>query len=71
MRKIAGIRYTKDVFGRKRYVHIDLDTYGDNQLVEDLLDLLDLLDIKASKRSEKISLDELNQYIDKRLEADV
>jgi hypothetical protein len=68
MGAIAGIKYTKDKTGRKRYVRIDLDMYGENQLIEDFLDLLD---IEANKGDETISIDEFNKYIDKRLEANV
>ena len=42
MGTIAGIKYTKDVTGHKRYVRVDLDMYGENQLIEDFLDLLDI-----------------------------
>ena len=38
METIAGIKYT----GNKRYVRVDLDMYGDNQLLEDFLDMLDI-----------------------------
>ena len=41
MSETAGIKYTKDASGRKRYVRIDLDMYGDNQLLEDFLDGLE------------------------------
>ena len=68
MNKIAGIKYTKDASGRNRYVRIDLDMYGENQLVEDFLDLLY---IESRKGCETISLEELNQYIDKRIESNV
>jgi hypothetical protein len=68
MGAIEGIKYTKDKTGRKRYVRIDLDMYGDNPLIEDFLDLLD---IEARKGDETISLDEFNKYIDKRLKANV
>ena len=68
MSETAGIKYTKDASGRKRYVRIDLDMYGDNQLLEDFLDLLD---IKSRKGGETISLNEFNQYIDKRIEGNV
>ena len=40
--EIAGIKYTKDVTGRNRYVRIDLEKYGENQLLEDFLDMLDI-----------------------------
>jgi hypothetical protein len=47
MDKTAGIKYTKNATGSKRYLCIDLDMYGENQLIEDLVDLLD---IEARKR---------------------
>jgi hypothetical protein len=68
MGAIEGIKYIKDKTGHKRYVRIDLDMYGENQLIEDFLDLLD---IEANKGDETISIDEFNKYIDKRLEANV
>ena len=40
--ELAGIKYTKDAAGRKRYVRIDLEKYGENQLLEDFLDMLDV-----------------------------
>jgi hypothetical protein len=42
MGAIAGIKYTKDATGHKRYVRVDLDMYGENQLLEDFLDLLEI-----------------------------
>jgi hypothetical protein len=66
MEQIEGIKYTNSV-GR-HYVRIDLDMYGENQLLEDFLDGLR---VKARKGSETISLDEFNRYIDKRLEDNV
>jgi hypothetical protein len=42
METIAGIKYTKDPASNKRYVRIDLDVYGENQLLEDFLDLLEI-----------------------------
>jgi hypothetical protein len=68
MGEIAGIKYTKDATGRRRYVRVDLDMYGENQLFEDFLDLLE---IEARKGEETISLEEFNQYIDKRIEGNV
>lgn len=68
METIAGIKYTKSPNGDKRYVRVDLDMYGENQLLEDFLDLLD---IEARKGEETISLDEFNRYIDKRLEMNI
>jgi hypothetical protein len=68
MGEIAGIKYTKDATGRRRYVRVDLDMYGENQLFEDFLDFLE---IEARKSEETISLEEFNQYIDKRIEGNV
>lgn len=48
MSELAGIEYTRDAVGRKRYVRIDLDMYGENQLVEDFLDLMDALAVKGN-----------------------
>jgi len=39
---LAGIKYTKDITGYNRYVRIDLEKYGENQLLEDFLDILDI-----------------------------
>ncbi|MDR1023485.1 MAG: hypothetical protein LBL94_09495 [Prevotellaceae bacterium] len=47
MEAIAGIEYTKDVTGKKRYVQIDLDMYGENQLIEDFLDGLEAMKLKG------------------------
>jgi heat shock protein HslJ len=68
MNKTAGIKYTKNAAGRKRYLCIDLDMYGENQLIEDLVDLLDT---ELSKGDETISLEEFNRYIDKRIAGNV
>jgi hypothetical protein len=68
MGDIAGIKYTKDATGRRRYVRVDLDMYGENQLFEDFLDFLE---IEARKSEGTISLEEFNQYIDKRIEGNV
>jgi hypothetical protein len=54
--EIAGIKYTKDVTGRNRYVRIDLEKYGENQLLEDFLDMLD---IEARKDEPTYPLDEV------------
>jgi hypothetical protein len=40
--QLQGIKYTKDASGRKRYVRVDLNMYGENQLIEDFLDLLEI-----------------------------
>jgi hypothetical protein len=66
--ELAGIKYTNDAAGRKRYVRIDLDMY---EGYEALQDFLDLLEIEARKGDETISLDEFNKYIDGRLKANV
>jgi len=41
--ELAGIKYTKDATGRNRYVRIDLEKYGENQLLEDFLDGLEVM----------------------------
>ena len=66
--EIEGIKYTKDAAGRNRYVRIDLEKYGENQLLEDFLDGLEAL---ACKGEETISLDEFNRYIEERLKTNV
>jgi hypothetical protein len=68
METVAGIKYTKSPNGNKRYVRVDLDMHGENQLLEDFLDLID---IEALKYDESISLNEFNKYIDKRLKMNV
>ena len=62
--ELAGIEYMKDTTGRNRYVRIDLEKYGENQLLEDFLDGLEAM---ARKDEETISLDEFNRYIDDKL----
>ena len=42
METIAGIKYTKNSKLKKHYVRIDLDMYGENELLEDFLDLLEI-----------------------------
>ena len=56
MEAVAGIKYTKNSKGNN-YVRIDLDMYGENQLLEDFLDLIE---IEASKKEtgEYVPLDE-------------
>ena len=68
METIAGIKYTKDSKSNKRYVRIDLDMYGENQLLEDFLDLIE---IESRKGDETISLDEFNKYIDEKIKVNV
>ena len=54
--ELAGIKYTKDATGRSRYVHIDLEKYGENQLLEDFLDGLEAI---ARKGEETYPFDEV------------
>jgi hypothetical protein len=56
METVAGVKYKKDAAGKKRYVQIDLDMYGDNHLIEDFLDLLD---IEARKGEPAYPFDEV------------
>ena len=42
METITGIKYTKSPNGNKRYVRVDLDMYGENQVLEDFLDLIEI-----------------------------
>jgi len=56
MEAVAGIKYTKSPNGNKRYVRVDLDMYGENQLLEDFLDLID---IEARKDEPVYPLDEV------------
>jgi hypothetical protein len=68
METIPGIKYTKGLNGGNGYVHIDLDMYGENQLLEDFLDLIE---IENCKNDETISLNEFNKYIDNRVKMNV
>ena len=43
METAAGIKYTRSPKGDKRYVRVDLDVHGDNQLLEDFLDGLEAM----------------------------
>ncbi|MDR3189315.1 MAG: hypothetical protein LBT94_09070 [Prevotellaceae bacterium] len=54
--ELAGIKYTKDADGRNRYLQIDLDRYGENQLLDDFLDMLD---IEARKDEPTYPLEEV------------
>ncbi|MDR2763838.1 MAG: hypothetical protein LBB90_02280 [Tannerella sp.] len=55
--ELAGIKYTKDATGKKRYVRVDLDMHGENQLLEDFLDLLEIEAAKKEK-GEYVTLEE-------------
>ncbi|MDR1257910.1 MAG: hypothetical protein LBK65_01330 [Tannerellaceae bacterium] len=57
MGEIAGIKYTNDSTGKKRYLRVDLDMYGENQLIEDFLDLLEIEAAKKEK-AEYVPLEE-------------
>jgi hypothetical protein len=67
MEQIAGIKYTKDRTGT-RYVRVDLDRYGNNELLEDFLDGLEA---QALKGQPTVSLSEFNDYIDNKLNNNV
>ena len=54
MEQMSGIKYTN--FSGRRYVRVDLDMYGENQLLEDFLDLVD---IEACKNEPKKPLREV------------
>ena len=66
--ELTGIKYTKDATGRNRYVRIDLEKYGENQMLEDFLDGLEAM---VQKKEESVSLDDFNKYIDTRVAANV
>jgi hypothetical protein len=55
MKQLEGIRYTKDATGHNRYVRIDLNRYGNHELLEDFLDGLEA---EAQKGEPTISLRE-------------
>ena len=57
METIEGIKYTKDSKGNKRYVRVDLDKYGENQLLEDFLDLIEI-EASESEVGEYVPLEE-------------
>ncbi|MDR0683296.1 MAG: hypothetical protein LBG15_15870 [Dysgonamonadaceae bacterium] len=63
MGAIAGIKYTKDKTGHKRYVRVDLDMYGENQLIEDFLDLLE---VEARKGEPTYPLDDVIRELEKK-----
>ncbi|MDR2627355.1 MAG: hypothetical protein LBC40_04905 [Dysgonamonadaceae bacterium] len=64
MEEVEGISYTNDATGRKRYLQIDLDVYGENPLIEEFLDSLDT---EARRAEEAIRMEEFNQYLEKKL----
>jgi len=66
METMTGIKYTKSPKGNKHYVRVDLDMYGENQLLEDFLDMIDI-EARKNESNEYISLEEFNKYIDERI----
>jgi len=66
--KFTGVKYRKDTMGRNRYLQIDLEKHGNNQLIEDFLDMLS---IDESEGNETVSLDEFNRYVDEKLRTNV
>ncbi|GAB6011749.1 hypothetical protein [Viscerimonas tarda] len=44
MGRIAGVKYDTDVRGKRRKVTIDLNRYGDNEVLSDFLDGLDAME---------------------------
>jgi hypothetical protein len=68
MGEIAGIKYTKDATGHKRYVRVDLNMYGENQLLEDFSDMLE---IEAHKGEPTIPLREFIKEQNKKRGIDV
>ncbi|MDR2690735.1 MAG: hypothetical protein LBB73_00285 [Dysgonamonadaceae bacterium] len=63
MDKTAGIKCTKNASGSKRFLCIDLDMYGENQLIEDFIDLMD---VEARKGEPTYPLEEVLEYENKR-----
>ncbi|MDR3134257.1 MAG: hypothetical protein LBU42_09630 [Prevotellaceae bacterium] len=56
MGQLQGIKYTKDACGYNRYVHIDLQQHGGNELLEDFLDRID---IEARKEEPTVPFEEV------------
>ncbi|KAA6319089.1 hypothetical protein EZS27_030974 [termite gut metagenome] len=68
MKPLTGIEYEKDATGRNRYVRIDLQQYGNSELLEDLLDGLEA---QACRNDKKISLEEFNHRMDNHFKKNV
>lgn len=47
MSELKGVKFIKDATGRNRYLQIDLDVYGDDLLIEELLDGLEAISQKC------------------------
>jgi hypothetical protein len=60
MARIAGITYKKDDNGKKRFVTIDLEKWG-----EQVQDLLDLIEAEKRRSEPKISWDKVKTEMHK------
>ena len=56
METVAGIKYTKSPDGNKRYARVDLDMYGENQVLEDFLDLVEI-EVSKNESDEYVPLE--------------
>jgi hypothetical protein len=56
MGQLQGVKYTKDASGYNRYVRIDLQRYGNDELLEDFLDRID---IEARKDEPTVPFEEV------------
>jgi hypothetical protein len=68
MLHIAGIKTETDSCGKVRYLRIDMNKHGNNELLEDFLDSLAA---KNYKKGETISLAEFNEHIEQKLKKHV
>ncbi len=59
MAQIAGIQFTNDALGRRRYMRIDLRKFQNNEFLEDFLDGLE-----AEKRKNDPTIS-LNEFMEK------
>ncbi|MDR0733600.1 MAG: hypothetical protein LBF08_06035 [Dysgonamonadaceae bacterium] len=64
MDEIRGIEYLPDEFGRKKFVKIDLDLYGEDTLLEDFLDTLE---VEAAQGESYITLSEFVKHVEDRI----
>ncbi|GHV47760.1 hypothetical protein FACS1894181_01880 [Bacteroidia bacterium] len=51
MKRLPGIKTEKDVNGRTRFLRIDLNRHGSNELLEDFLDVLEVEKRKNEPRT--------------------
>jgi hypothetical protein len=56
MEQLTGIEYEKDATGRTRYIRVDIDKYGENELLENFLDMLD---VEARKKEPVFPFEEV------------